>query len=82
MKEQKIFGLDVTKKEFINNNIKAVKDELKRMKKEGKDYQDFLSLAQQFYKLYLLIELDTGYRTKEYDRLLKRGRKGLGYSYP
>jgi hypothetical protein len=52
------------------------------MTKQKDKYQDFLSIAQMFYKAYLLVQLDTGYKTKTYNRLIKKGRKGLGYSYP
>jgi hypothetical protein len=77
-----IEGLGITRKQFVLNNIRSIRGQLKDMRKKKEAYQDFLSLAQQAFKMYLLVELETGYNTTQYKRLLKRGRKGLGYSYP
>ncbi len=79
---REIEGLGITKRQFVSNLNKSTKECLKQMMKDKENHQDFLSVAQMFYKAYLLVELDTGYNTKTYERLLRRGRKGLGYSYP
>lgn len=82
MMNNKIDRLDITKRQFVNNLNKSTKECLKKMMKNKENYQEFLSVAQMFYKAYLLVELDTGYNTTRYKQLLKRGRKGLGFSYP
>ena len=42
----------------------------------------FCECAQMFYEGYLQHDLGLPRASDEFRRLLKRGRKGLGYSYP
>lgn len=43
---------------------------------------DFCGCAQWFYEGYLRHDLEMQPTSSRYKRLLKRGRRGLGYSYP